>query len=112
MHTHTIRDDGSWRWSISAGENLDWRLRFEVARRWRFGLIATCGYGGQEDFLEGTLALPRLLFLHVGIDTPFKLHRLRPRDGKQDFKRWYHAKDRAANPPERNDYDERGMRKA
>ena len=82
MHTHTIRDAGSWRWSISAGENLDWQLRFEVARRWRFGLIATCGYGGQEDFLEGTLALPRLLFLHVGIDTPFKLHRLRPRDGK------------------------------
>jgi len=33
-------------------------------------------------------------------------------DYSQDFKHWYHAKDRAVNPPERNDYDERGMRKA
>lgn len=82
MHKHSNRSKGSWRGYIAFGENIDWQWRLEVSRRWRSGFIATCGYGGQEDFFEWTLALPHLFFLHVAFDTPFKWHRLRPFDGK------------------------------
>ena len=82
MHRHTSHRDGSKRWFLNWGHNLDWGVRVEVSRRWRSGFIATFGYGGQEDFVEWTLALPRLFFLHIAFDTPFKGHRLRPFDGK------------------------------
>lgn len=82
MHRHTIREKGSRRWFLSWGEKLDWGFRVELSRRWRSGFIATCGYGGQEDFFEWTLALPCLFFLHVACDTPFRWKKLRPFDGK------------------------------
>ena len=82
MHRHTSHRDGSKRWFLNWGHNLDWGVRVEVSRRWRSGFIATFGYGGQEDFVEWTLALPRLFFLHIAFATPFKGHRLRPFDGK------------------------------
>lgn len=55
-------------------------LAFEYSRGWR-GFRATVGYGGQESFLEWCFAVPGL-FLHLRLDTPFKWHRLRPRDGE------------------------------
>lgn len=79
FHKHSIREKNSWRGFLYAG-----KLSFsaEASRRWRSGLIATCGYGGQEDFAEWTLAIPRLFFFHFAFDTPFNWHRLRPFDGK------------------------------
>lgn len=82
MHKHSNRANGSWRGYIYFSEQANWQVRAEVSRRWRNGLIATCGYGGQEDFFEWTLAIPRLFFLHLAVDTPFKWKRLRPFDGK------------------------------
>lgn len=82
MHRHTSHRDGSKRWYLSWGERFDWGVRAELSRRWRSGFIATAGYGGQEDFFEWTLALPRLFFFHVAFDTPFKWKKLRPFDGK------------------------------
>ena len=82
MHKHTIREKNSWRWFLNWGSNLQWGVSVALARRWHSSLIATCGYGGQEDFFEWTLAIPRLFFLHVAFDTPFRWKRLRPFDGK------------------------------
>lgn len=79
IHKYVIREPRSWRGFLHLG-SFDFRI--EVSRRWRNGLIATCGYGGQEDFAEWTLALPRLFFFHFAFDTPFKWHRIRPFDGK------------------------------
>lgn len=79
MHKYTIREKGSWRGFLHVGK---FTFRTEVSRRWRSGLIATVGYGGQEDFAEWTLAIPRLFFLHVAFDTPFRWKKLRPFDGK------------------------------
>lgn len=66
------------RWWLHLGR---FAFTLEVAR-WRSGLIATWGYGGQEHFCDWTLALPRLLFVNFKIDTPYSWHRLRPFDGK------------------------------
>lgn len=79
MHKHSIRETDSWRGFLYVG-----KLQFsmEVSRRWRSGLIATCGYGGQEDFAEWTFAIPGLFFFHFAFNTPFKWHRIRPFDGK------------------------------
>lgn len=82
IYRHSNRAEGSWRGYIYFGADMHWQARLEVSRRWRAGLIATCGYGGQEDFLKWTLAFPRLFFLSFAIGTPFKWHRLRPFDGK------------------------------
>lgn len=82
IHVHTSHRDGSRRWYLSWGEQLNWGVRIELSRRWRSSFIATVGYGGQEDFAEWTLAIPWLFFLHVAFDTPFRWKRLRPFDGK------------------------------
>ena len=82
MHRHVIREKNSWRGFANFGRSLRWGLRLEVSGRWQGGLIATCGYGGQETFAEWTLALPRLFFLHIAFETPFRWNRLRPFDGK------------------------------
>lgn len=82
IHKHSNRSEGSWRGYTYLGEKCEWQGRMEVSRRWRNGLIMTCGYGGQEDFFEWTFALPRLFFLHVAIDTPWHWKKLRPFDGK------------------------------
>lgn len=82
MHRQTIRDKGARRWFLNWGGKLDWGVSAEVSWRWRSGFIATCGYGGQEDFVEWTLAIPRLVFLHVAVDTPFRWKKLRPFDGR------------------------------
>lgn len=82
MHSHTIKGDGSIRWFLNWGHKLDWGVRVEWSRRWRSTFIATVGYGGEEDFAEWTLALPRLFFLHFAFDTPFRWKRLRPFGGR------------------------------
>lgn len=79
IHRYVIREPRSWRGFLHLG-NFDFRI--DVSRRWRGGFIATCGYGGSEDFAEWTLAIPRLFFFHFAFDTPFKWHRIRPFDGK------------------------------
>lgn len=79
IHRYVIREPRSWRGFLHLG-SFDFRI--EVSRRWRSSFIATCGYGGQEDFAEWTLAIPRLFFFHFAFDTPFKWHRIRPFDGK------------------------------
>ena len=78
-----------WHHRRSSNEGIRWWLtlgksefRGQITRKWRSGMIATCGYGGQEDFFEWTLAFPRLFFAHLAFDTPFRWHRLRPFDGK------------------------------
>lgn len=82
IHRHTSNRPGVWRGFIYFGKELKWQAHLEISRRWRSGFVATFGYGGQEDFLEWTFAIPRLFFAHFAIDTPFKWHRLRPFDGK------------------------------
>ena len=79
IHRHVIRKKGNWRGYLWLGQFC---LSLEVSTRWRSGFIARWGYGGQERFLTWCLAIPRLMFLHAAIETPFKWHRLRPWDGK------------------------------
>lgn len=78
MSTRSIRKAHSWRGFLWLG---NFEFHVEISWRWRHGLIATCGYGGQEDFAECMLAIPRL-FLHFAFATPFKWHHIRPFDGK------------------------------
>ena len=77
-HSRRSKQEG-FRWWLTLGK---FEFRGQLTRKWRSGLIATCGYGGQEDFFEWTFAISRLFFAHLAIDTPFKWHRLRPFDGK------------------------------
>ena len=79
MHRYSIKRDGSWRGFLDI-----WKVSFgvELSRHWRGGFRATVGYGGQEDFAEATLAIPRLFFAHFAFNTPHKWKRVRPFDGK------------------------------
>ncbi len=82
MHTYRSHrgEKGLSRWHLHTDKGLG--LNIELSRRWRSGLIATVGYGGQEHFADATFAVPRLFFANIQLETPLKWKRLRPRDGK------------------------------
>ena len=79
FHRHSIKEKRGRRWFLYI-----WKLTFrlEAYVRTRNGFRATVGYGGQEDFMEWTLSVPRLFFLHFAFNTPHKWKRIRPFDGK------------------------------
>lgn len=79
MHTHRVREKGARRWFVHAG---NFGLACELSWRWRSGFIIDAHYGGQEYFCGWILAVSRLFFLSLRIETPFRWHRLRPFDGK------------------------------
>lgn len=80
IHWHTRRGEREGiRWWLTLG---GFEFRGQMTRTWRSGFIATCGYGGQEDFFEWTVAFSKLFFVHIAVDTPFRWHRFRPFDGK------------------------------
>lgn len=67
---------GKKRWFLMVGV-LTFGLEFGRVRGLRWGYIA---YGGQEDFAKVSAGFGWGFWFHV--DTPFKWHRIRPRDGK------------------------------
>lgn len=81
-HAFSSHHDGSKRWFLHWGRQLAWGFGIEFSRRWRYGLNLTAGYGGQENFVEATVAIPFLFFFHIAFDTPWRWKKLRPFDGK------------------------------
>lgn len=71
VHRHAITEPGDWRgwWNLYRDETEGIvELSVQLNRRWKSSYIATVEIGGQEDPIEFCIAVPRLFFVHLGIN--------------------------------------------